>query len=593
MSLAGKVRWKRAPKHAAADHVADAERQLVYTLAKSRLPNIRQLRYLSRVTTPTEQRVLLGLTAFIIMAVAFLGFRLFTRDANEIPQYGGSVAEALVGTPQYLNPVLVSTNDVDRDLVQLIYSGLFRRDANQDVIPDLAQSYEASTDNKTYTIHLKNNLKWSDGQPITADDVLLTFELIQDQLYKSPLRTQFKNMTVSRVDESTIKFALAQPSSSFLSDLTIGILPAHIWGDVLAPNFALIEYNLKPVGSGPFKFDSLTRDASSGIIKEYHLVRNPNYAGTKPYLNELTFKIYPDVATAVEALQAKRVDSISVVETGDRSQLKQVQLMDLQLPQYTAIFFNNRKAALKNLDVRKALAQAIDRNALVSSVYRGAAVVVDGPFAPNIPGSAGNLQPSYDPTAAAKALDTAGWTVPTGGTVRKKGNDELSFTLTIPDLPEDVVAAQMIQKNWEAIGAKVDVQPYDSSRVAKEIIKPRNYDAFLYGEILSPSGDLYPFWNSTQEKDPGLNLTTFYNKDADKLLDDLRATTDVGVIAQKRVAFQQLLANNLPAIFLYSTEYTYGLSKRVKGFNIKYVTNPSDRFADIEHWYVKTKISFK
>jgi len=592
-NLFTRLPWRRTKTETSSDRVADAERKLVYTLATSRLPSLRQLKYLPRVTTRNEQRLLMGLGAFVIISMVFLGFRVYAGHAKQLPQYGGGVVEGLIGTPQYVNPILLNTNDVDRDLVELMYSGLFKRTASQEIVPDLAETFEASEDGKTYTIHLKKNLSWSDGQPITADDVLLTFELIQDTLYKSPLRTQFRNMTVSRIDESTIKFTLAQSSSSFFSDLTVGILPAHIWGDVLPPNFALIEYNVKPVGSGPFRFDSLTRDSTSGSIKEYHLVRNEHYAGTKPYLNEMTLKIYPDIDSAEQALKAKKVDSISVIPATDRTKVKQALLIDLQMPQYTAIFFSNKNAALKVLDVRKALAQAIDRTAIISSTLGGGAVVVDGPFAPNLPGAAGTLQPSYDPEAARKALDAAGWTKPEGSDTRKKGNDELSFSLTIPDIPEDIAAAELIAKNWEAIGAKVEVKPFDTTRIAKEVIKPRAYDAFLYGEILSPTGDLYPFWHSTQEKDPGLNLTTFYNKDADKLLDELRATTDPAAIAQKRVAFQQLLAAQLPAIFLYSPEYTYGLSKRVKGFDVKYVTNPSDRFAGVEGWYVKTKVSFK
>jgi len=575
------------------DHVANAERKLVYTLAKSRLPNLRQLRYLPRVTTRNEQRLFMGLGAFVIAAVVFLGFRVYAKNTKQLPQYGGSVVEALVGTPQYVNPILLNTNDVDRDLAALMYSGLFKRTNAQDIVPDLAASFEASADNKTYTIRLKNDLKWSDDQPITADDVLITFELIQDSLYKSPLRTQFRNMTVSRVDENTIKFTLAQPSSSFFSDLTVGILPAHIWGDVLPPNFALVEYNVKPVGSGPFRFDSLTRDSSSGSIKEYRLVRNDNYTGTRPYLNEMVLKVYPDVESAELALKAKKVDSVSTIAAQERSEIKQVKLIDLQMPQYTAIFFNGKNAAVKSAEVRKALAQAIDRTAIISWVLGDGAVVVDGPFAQNIPGTAGTLQPVFDPEAARKALDAAGWMKPDGSDVRKKGNNELSFSLTIPDIPENASAAALIVKNWEAIGAKVDIKSYDPTRIAKEVIKPRAYDAFLYGEILSPTGDLYPFWHSSQEKDPGLNLTTFYNKDADKLLDELRTTTDPAVITQKRVAFQQLLAAQLPAIFLYSPEYTYGISKRVKGFDVKYVTTPSDRFAGVEGWYVKTKVSFK
>lgn len=563
---------------------------MVYTLAKSRLPSLKQLRYLPRVISKNERLALSALSGLFIVCVLFLGARVYARNVVLIPRSGGGVVEGLIGTPQYINPILVSANDVDRDLIRLMYSGLFARDGHQRIVPDLASAYEVSEDKKVYTVHLRDDLKWSDGQPITADDVLLTFDLIQDPLYKSPVRSQFKNFKVERVDQSTVKFTLSQASASFLPNLTIGILPAHIWGDVPPPNFALIEYNLKPVGSGPFMFDSLKRDGATGAIKEYHLVYNKHYASRRPYLDELTLKIFSDVESAVEALKSKRIDSISTIPAEYRASVKQARLVDLQIPYYTAIFLNSKRPALKDVAVRKALAQAIDRETIVSTVLASAAVVVDGPIPPNMAGYAGALAPSFDAASANKALDDAGWKKEADG-IRKKGNDQLAITLTIVDVPEDAAVAQMIEETWKAIGVKVTVQPFDSTRIAKEVVKPRAFDAFLYGEILSLDGDLYPFWHSSQERDPGLNLTNFFNKDADKLLDELRKTNDPSAIAEKRIAFQKLLANDQHAIFLYSPFYTYGLSKRVHGFDVSFVTNPSDRFFGITDWYVKTRIS--
>ncbi len=582
---------KKAAGTPAVDSRAAAERQMVYTLAKSRLPSFKQLRYLPRVISKNERLTLLALTGLFLVSVLFLGARVYARNVELLPRSGGGVVEGLIGTPQYVNPILVGTNDVDRDLVRLMYSGLFARDSRQQIVPDLASGYEVSEDKKTYTVHLRDGLKWSDGEPITADDVLLTFDLIQDPLYKSPVRSQFKNFKVERVDEVTVKFTLSQASASFLPGLTIGILPAHIWGDVPPPNFALVEYNLKPIGSGPFMFDSLKRDGASGAIKEYHLVHNAYHASRRPYLDELTLKIFPDVESAVEALKSKRIDSISTVPPDTRTSIKQTRLVDLQIPHYTAVFLNSKRPALKDVAVRKALAQAIDRATIVSTVLTNAAVVVDGPIPPNMAGYAGSIAPSFDTAAANKALDDAGWKKEADG-IRKKGNDQLAVTITIADIPEDTAVAQAIKGAWEALGVKVTVQSYDSTRIAKEVIKPRAFDAFLYGEILSADGDLYPFWHSSQERDPGLNLTNFYNKDADKLLDELQKTNDPAVIAEKRIAFQKLLANDQHAIFLYSPFYTYGLSKRVHGFDVTFVTNPSDRFAGIADWYVKTRISF-
>jgi peptide/nickel transport system substrate-binding protein len=293
-----------------------------------------------------------------------------------------------------------------------------------------------------------------------------------------------------------------------------------------------------------------------------------------------------------DALRLKSVEAVSVVSPDDRPLLKQVRPIDFQLLQYTSIFFNSKRNILKTVEVRKALATAIDRTALVRDVLHGSAVVVDGPFAPAIPGFAGPLQPAFSTEEANRILETAGWKRQEGSGIRKKGNDELALSLSVVDQPDDLSIGELVKKNWEAVGAKVELKPYDPTRIAKEVVKTRDYDAFIYGEILSPDGDLYPFWHSSQETDPGLNLSRFYNKDADKLLDELRTATNPAQIADKRIAFQKLLASNSDVVFLYSPYYTYGLAKRVKGFDTSYVTIPADRFNSISNWYVNTSISF-
>lgn len=585
------LRSKRAPPRTT-DDASAAEKQLVYSLARARFPSLRQLRYLPQYLKGGERLLLQALTGLFLVALILLGARVYARNVTALPRPGGEIIEALVGVPQYVNPILTSGNDVDRDLVRLQYAGLLRRNARLELVPDLAESYDVDQDGKVYTFHLRGQLTWSDAQPITADDVLLTFDLIQDPLFKSPLRTQYRNIKVERIDDRTVRFTLPQPSSAFLPSLTVGLLPAHIWGDVPPPNFPLIEFNLKPIGSGPFIYRSLRRDGSTGYITEYELVRNPRYHGRRPYLDRIVFRLYPDEASAVEAIRSKQVESLSVVARSDRTDLKQLRIVDLRLPQATAIFLNGKRPVLKTVEVRRALAQAIDRNRIVQDVLHGGDAIVDGPIPAGFPGYAGKLQPDFDRAAAAAALEAAGWVAGPDGT-RKKGNDELKLTLAVVGEPEDQAVADRIVADWQAIGVKVDIRVYDSTRVAKEVIKPRDFDAFLYGEILSPDLDLYPFWHSTQERDPGLNLTTFFQKDADKFLEELRKLTDPAAASDRRIAFQRLLADQQPAIFLFSPTYAYGLAKRIKGFTAEAIVAPADRFANVEGWYVKTRPSLR
>ncbi|MBI4092369.1 MAG: hypothetical protein HY420_00405 [Candidatus Kerfeldbacteria bacterium] len=573
------------------DTAGQAERQLVTSLAKSRVPTVRQLRYLPKILSRNELFLLRALTGFVVVAMFFLGARAYARNVVQLPRSGGESTEALIGTPQYLNPLL-SSSDIDRDLVRILYAGLMKRNERQELEPDLAERYEVSDDKKTYTVYLKKKLYWSDGQPLNADDVLLTLDLILDPLYKSPSRSLFRNVKVERLDDTAITFTLPQPSASFLTNLTIGILPAHIWGDVPPTSFPLIEFNVKPVGSGPFMFDTLRRDSVTGAVKEYQLIRNNRYHGDRPFLDRLTFKIYPDQESAAAGLRSKATEGISVVTRDMLKELRQVRTVELQISQYFAVYFNAKRPVVKTLEVRKALAQAVDRDRIIRDVLRRMATITDGPIPPNFPGFAGKLQPDYNPESARAALEAAGWRT-AGDGLRKKGADELKLSLSVVDQPEDRAIAAIVKENWEAVGAKVEIKSYDPTRIPKDVIKPRDYDALLYGEIFSPDMDLYPFWHSSQEQDPGLNLTRFFNKDADKLLEELRTTSDPAVQVDKRIAFQRLQAEQTQVIFLFSPTYSYGLPKRVKGFTEKTLFLPADRFAGIEHWYVKTRASLK
>ncbi|MBI5405320.1 MAG: hypothetical protein HY976_03790 [Candidatus Kerfeldbacteria bacterium] len=575
------------------DASAHAERELVYTLAKSRVPNFRQLRYLPKVLSKTELFLVRGLSGFIVVALIFIGARTYARNVVYQPKAGGEITEGLLGNPQYVNPVLVGTNDVDRDLIRLMYAGLLRRNAEQELVPDLAETFEVSDDKKVLTFHLRPNMSWSDGHAISADDVLITFEFITDPLFKSPLRSQFRNVKVERVDDLTVRFTLPQPSSAFLSKMTTGILPAHIWGDVPPPNFALIEYNVRPVSSGPFKFDSLKRETDTGFIKEYRLIRNDKYPGQKPYLEKLTFKFFEDPTSMADAVRMKSIEGVSVVTRDQRNALKQVRTVDIQLLQTSAVFFNAKRNAVKPPEVRKALATAINRDLIINEAIDQTGQLTDGPIPPAVPGAVSGVQPAFSLDEANRILEDSGWKRQDGSGIRKKGNDELAVVLVVVEQADEVAVGELIKQNWEAIGAKVEVKLYDPTRIAKEVIKPREYDAFVYGEILAPDVDLYPFWHSTQEVDPGLNLTRFFNKDADKLLDELRVEMDPTKTLEKRQAFQRLLAEGNHVVFLYTPFYSYGLAKRVKGFDVAYVTNPSDRFNNVSDWYVNTRISFQ
>ncbi|MFH1207403.1 MAG: ABC transporter substrate-binding protein [Patescibacteria group bacterium] len=573
----------------------DLDKKLVMSLATCRWPDWQQLQYLPQYLSKKEKIIIRSLLALVIIALGFLVFNFYQRHVEYVAQPGGEYTEALVGQPAYVNPLLAQT-DVDRDLTRLVYSGLFKYDEQLQVVPDLASSYEISEDKKTYSIHLKPDLKWQNGNAIMADDVIFTFETLADPSFASPLATNFKGVTVQRVDDQTVSFTLKEPFAPFLSNLTVGILPAHLWSDVSPTNFRLAEYNMKPIGSGPLMFKELTKD-KSGNVKAYSLERNINYYSQPSYLDTITFKLYPDFDTAVNALKNNSVVGLSYLPASNRDALsknKDIVIHNLRLPQYTAVFFNQKNSLLKVKEIRQALAHAIDRQRIISEAEAGEAFLANGPILEGFLGyNAGAKQYAFDQAKAGGMLDAAGWKIPDGGGLRQKSGAELRFSLTTVDQPEYVHAANIIQENWEAIGVGIELKILNPNRVSQEIIKPKDYEALLYGEILGADPDPYPFWHSSQTAGNGLNLSAYYNKEADKLLEAARQQSDPNARAKNYVDFQNILLEDEPAIFLFSPAYDYPINKKIKGVATELITTPSGRLNMINQWYLKTKLHWK
>lgn len=573
----------------------DLDKKLVFSLAKQRFPSWQQLQYLPQYLTKKQKIIIRLLLAIIIGSLAFLTVRFYQRHVVYLPKMGGTYSEALVGQPEYINPVL-SQNDVDRDISKLVYSGLFKYDENFDLVPDLADRYEISEDKKVYTVYLRSDIIWHNDNSLMADDVIYTLETIKDPDYNSPYYSSFAGVDIERVDDYTVKFTLSEPFSPFLSTLTMGILPAHIWSDMTATNFKMAEYNTKPVGSGLYQFKELTKDRS-GKIKSYVIDRNENYYGTKANIDKITFKFYDDFESAITAVKGRNIDGISYIPKDLKESLDKNQdtiTYPLQLPQYTAVFFNQKNALLKSKELKQALAYATDRNKIIAEALNNQGQAIHAPILEGFFGyHSGIKKYEFNPTKAAEVLDEQGWKIPEEGGLRQKDGNELKFSLTTVDQVEYLKTANILRENWEDINIGIELKIMNPARVDKEIIKNKNYETFLYGEILGFDPDPYPFWHSSQSLGSGLNLSNYYNKDVDLLLEEARQTENHDQRTQKYIDFQNIIIEEMPALFLYSPSYDYGVDKKVKGIDLTRITIPSDRFNGIEGWYIKTRLDWE
>lgn len=625
--------FSRKNKYQESDHL-DLNRKLVYSLSTKKIPNSEQLRYLGKFLSPKERRIVIICALFLVLNVLFLGIVFFKKHIVSIPLSGGSYTEGLVGSPKYINPLYASNRDVDIDISSLIFSSLFKYNEKGVLVGDLAESWTKSEDGKEYSIVLKKNVVWHNGEQLSADDVVFTVQAIKNPKFRSPLKSSFSGFDVEKVDDHTVKFKLSQAYAPFLNLLTFGVLPRSIWGAVTPESATLAEFNLKPIGSGPYKFKSLIKN-KNGEVKEYILEVNEAYYGAKPFVSTVSFKFYFDSNSAIKALNDNSVDGISYLPFNDRKNLfakSSLVFNYLHQPQLEAVFFNKKNnELLAEKNIRLALDQAINRQAIIDEVFQGQAREAVGPILEDSPAFNSEIKKTeYSPASAEKLLseegfikivvsnddlnnparelegipvsdfiskasdkevDAAGTWLVKKGTKKNPVNTFFVISLTYPDTTDSSLIAGKIQEAWQAIGVKTSLNPLPSSQISSQVALEKNFEALLFGENLGADPDVYAFWHSSQI-DGGLNIASYSNEKADKLLEDARLEVDEKSRLEKYRDFQELVKNDEGAIFLFSPNYLYLQVKKLRGFNGTTIIEPSNRLSSIANWYLRVNRNF-
>jgi len=587
------------------DRVKRADILLAHRLVvRRRPPTLRQWHSVGRVLTTAEHRAIRLAAYGIALGLALIAGRWTIMHAVLLPATGGEYREGIVGTPHAVNPILAGGNDVDQDIARLVYSGLYRRDADSKLVLDLAAAVDISPDGKSYTFSIKPDAKFHDGWPLTADDIVFTINTIENPSWKSPLAKGLQGVTAVANDARTVVLSTTQPNAYLPSLLTFGILPKHAWANVDPNSPSVVSWNLKPIGSGPYKFEKFSRDAN-GNITSYTL---HSVAGSGAMLDRITFKFYDDYGSASDALAGNSVDGLNFAPPSERGSIKAVPGIVMHassLAQYTALFFNpQHNPALADPNVRQALAFGIDRDRLVKEALGGLGAIRDAP----LPDNAGGITKyGYSPNEAAALLAKAGYvpdpttkiltkTVITPAKSKKENPvtsvAELSVTIATTSADENRRAAEIIKNDWTALGVKTDIITAAASSINVSVIKPREYDALLFGEVLPSEADPYPFWHSSQIAN-GLNLAMYSNRRADELLEKARVAPTAAERDQDLNEFQKLITADEPAVFLYQPDYLYPQSSKIKGFDVRSITAPANRFANVTAWYRKLRVAFK
>lgn len=538
----------------------------------------------------------------VILTLVVVGILLLTQQPGLnpiLPQAtsGGIYTEGLVGSFGRLNPILDLNNPADRDIDRLLFSALFKFDSRGIPQPDLAESWGVTPDGTIYNVTIRAEAVWHDGQPVTTQDVLFTLSLLRSQYsaYPADVRALWDEVEVTLLSDKTIKFTLAEPFVPFLDYLTFGVLPKHLLENVPADQIANADFNLKPVGSGPYRFDRLVVENSqvTGVV----LAGSENYYGKSPFVQQIVFRYYPTAQAAMDAYQQGEVLGLSQITTDILPAAlieKNLALYSSRLPKMSIILFNLKNtevAFFQEKNVRRALMLGLNRQWMVDTYLHSQAIVADSPI---LPGTwayyAGVPHIDYDPDAAIALLKAESYVLPADGTLRAKDSQQLAFTLLYPDDELHAKLAQAIQKDWAIIGVQVNLQAVSFDSLLNDYLIPRDYQAALVELDLSrsPDPDPYPFWHQS-EATGGQNYSQWDNRTASEYLEQARVLVDMDIRARLYRNFQSIFAKELPALPLYYPVYTYGVDVRMRGVQLPPLFEPSDRFNNVSDWYLVTR----
>jgi peptide/nickel transport system substrate-binding protein len=506
------------------------------------------------------------------------------------PARGGTAVEALVGAVGPLNP-LFETVDSTRDVDSVIYQGLTTVDSQQNVVGLLATDWAVSPDHLTYTFNIRSGVKWADGQPFSADDVLFTYHVLQDVEYTQPGAEFWRLVGIGPGGPGQVVFTLKAPSASFPLALRIGIIAKHVFAGMAPAQIASSPYSgVRAFGTGPFKVAAISPLA-------INLDRNP-FADPQPYLDHLVLRTYSssDPQSAIRAVGQGVADLVGGLEPQEVDAVQgrgDVSVTEVRMFTNAFASFNPDgpgKQFFADQKVRLALVQATDRQRILNDVLAGRADADPNPIPVGdwaFSAAAAALHP-YDPTAAAQALDKAGWVIPQGAKLRVKNGVQFKFELVAPDSFPNHQIADSLSRQLLEIGVEADVKAVPASQLVRNYLIGRNYQMALAAFDVGPDPDLYSLWHSGA--DPGV-LNFAYSRGWGVIDGDLesgRAAVDPQSRLAAYIDFQMLLADAAPAIFLYSARYDYAVSQRVHGVRLNKVIEPFDRFQYVTEWYVNT-----
>lgn len=526
----------------------------------------------------------IGLAAAAAIGVVVVAFFIVSPLLSSGDDESTSYIEAVAGAPSKINPLYAYLNDADADVSALVFSGLTRIGLNGEVLPGLAETWEI--DGTAVTFHLRDGVTWHTGVDFSSADVLFTYDLLSDPQFRGdpdqgPL---WRQISCTAPNDLTVICRLPQPFAPFLAYASIGIVPKHILEGADAESLFDNPFNLAPIGTGPYRL--LQINSRRAVLQAFE-----DYYDGPPGIPEIELRFYPDSSTASASVirgetqgllldsRAAQADFDAIgVEDGIRS-------YDANRSAYTVLYLNNREAPLNQIEVRRAVALAIDLNDISSSVLGERTVQAATPIVPGTWAYDGGLEPpSQDQNQARLLLEESGWEFDDDAGVRLRNDTELRLSIMTDQDPIRGAVAELIATQLAEVGIAATVVREQSTDLIRDFLIPRQYQAAIFTWDPGPDPDPYPAWHSSQITATGRNIAAYSNNAADKAMEDARRTTDLDERQRLYFTFQEQFAEDTPSVVLFYPVYTYFVTNRVEGINLGVLFTPASRFSSVHQW---------
>lgn len=505
------------------------------------------------------------------------------------PGQGGTYAEAALGPISTLNPIFTESH-AEEVSSRLLFSRLFTYDKSGQLAGDLATKISVDSTNKIYTIKLRPDVVWHDGFKLTASDVVFTINLLKNPAVRSTSPEDWRGITATPLDDTTLQFTLPAVIAAFPHALTFPVVPEHILSKVEPNAIRENAFSNSPIGSGPFKLRLLQDiDAPNGL-RVVHLERNQDYYKGASRLDLFQLHTYKTSEQIVRALDTGEVNSAADLSSTDILQVdtKRYQVKTTPVKSGVYALFNTTTGPLQDKTVRRALQLGTDTTAIRGQLP-GKAPALELPF------TAGQLTgdvpkaPALNVAEANKILEDAGWKLTEG--VRVKDGSPLKISVVTTKDSDYERVLETLAGQWRNLGFQVDTLVIDLNQTtqnsAQDTLQSRRYDALIYQLTIGVDPDVYAYWHSSQANPLGFNLSNYSNPIADDALASARDRLEPSLRNSKYLTFSRQWLADVPAIGLYQSTSHYVYSNKDQAYADDNVfVSQFDRYADVLYWSV-------